>query len=67
VAATVAVSDAAERGHNAVRELDAIVRNIFRDDPAALAEWESASHVERPPPSLSLPYNQSPRARDEQS
>lgn len=49
VAATVAVSDAAERGHQAVRELDAVVRNIFRDDPAALAEWESASHVERPP------------------
>jgi len=49
VAATVAVSDAAERGHNAVRELDAVVRNVFRDDPAALAEWESASHVERPP------------------
>ena len=47
VAATVAVSDAAERGFNAVRELDAVVRNLFRDDPAALAEWESASHVER--------------------
>lgn len=47
VAATVAVSDAAERGRKAVRELDAVVRNIFRNDPSALAEWESASHVER--------------------
>lgn len=47
VAATVAVSETAERGRKAVRELDAIVRNLFRDDPATLAEWESASHVER--------------------
>jgi hypothetical protein len=31
---------------NATRKLDAIVRNKFRDDPAALAAWESARHVE---------------------
>jgi hypothetical protein len=49
VAATVAIDDAIERGLNAVRELDAIVRNVFRDDPATLAEWTSASHVERAP------------------
>lgn len=49
VAATVAVSDAAAHGFKAVRELNAIVRNLFRDDPAALAEWESASHIERSP------------------
>jgi hypothetical protein len=30
-----------------VRELDPIVRNIFADDVAALAAWESASRVER--------------------
>ena len=47
VAATVAVSESSESGRDAVRELDAIVRNVFRDDPAVLAEWESASHVER--------------------
>jgi hypothetical protein len=47
VAATAAVSKAAEQGRNAVRELEAIVLNIFRDDPAALAEWDSASHTER--------------------
>ncbi|MDT5156475.1 MAG: hypothetical protein QOC99_2110 [Acidobacteriota bacterium] len=29
------------------RELDPIVRNKFRDDPATLAMWESASHLER--------------------
>jgi methyl-accepting chemotaxis protein len=47
VGATSAVGEAAEDGRDAVRELDAIVRNVFRNDPSALAEWESASHVER--------------------
>jgi hypothetical protein len=47
VSATVAVESAAERGMNAVRKLDAIVRNKYRDDPATLAAWESARHVER--------------------
>jgi hypothetical protein len=47
VAATAAIDGAIERGMAAVRELDAIVRNTFRDDPSALAEWTSASHVER--------------------
>ena len=42
--------------------MDAIVKNVFRNNPAALAEWTSASHTERqprrastapqPPPSL---------------
>lgn len=49
VAATVAIDEAIERGLNAVRELDAIVHNIFRNDAAALAEWTSASHTERQP------------------
>lgn len=47
VAATAAIDGAIERGINAVRELDAIVRNIFRNDAATLAEWTSASHTER--------------------
>lgn len=47
VAATAAIDELIERGMNAVRELDAIVRNTARHDPAALAEWLSASHVER--------------------
>jgi hypothetical protein len=32
----------------ALRRLDVIVRNKFRDDPATLAAWEHARHVERP-------------------
>lgn len=44
VSATVAVSGAADRGRVTVRELDAVVRNLFRDDPATLAEWERQPH-----------------------
>jgi ElaB/YqjD/DUF883 family membrane-anchored ribosome-binding protein len=49
VAATAAIDDCIERGMNIVRELGAIVRNTFRDDPALLAEWASASHTARAP------------------
>ena len=49
VSATASVESAAERGMNAVRKLDAIVRNKFREDPATLAAWESARHVESAP------------------
>ncbi|MDT5063532.1 MAG: hypothetical protein QOH63_3991 [Acidobacteriota bacterium] len=49
VAATVAIDESIERGINAVRELDAIVQNIFRNDAATLARWTSASHTERAP------------------
>jgi hypothetical protein len=48
VAATAAIDDRIERGMKTVRELDALVRNTFAEDPATLAEWLSASHVERP-------------------
>jgi hypothetical protein len=49
VAVTVAIDESIERGMNAVRELDAIVQNIFRNDAASLARWTSASHTERAP------------------
>ena len=49
VASTAGVAEAAEQGLEAVRELDAIVRNIYADNDAELAAWESASHVERAP------------------
>lgn len=47
VAATAKLDEATGRGINDLRELDAIVRNVFRNDPAVLAEWTSASHTER--------------------
>jgi hypothetical protein len=49
VAATAAIDSALERGINIVRELDAIMRNQFANDPASLAAWLSASHTERAP------------------
>ncbi len=49
VAATAAIDTEIERGMNAVRELDPVMRNTFNSDPATLAAWQSASHVERPP------------------
>ena len=47
VESTAAIDDATERGVGALRELDPIMRNILADDPAKLAAWLSASHVER--------------------
>jgi len=49
VMATAAIDDTLEDALSAVRQLDAIVRNTFHDDPARLAAWSSASHVERAP------------------
>jgi hypothetical protein len=49
IASTTGVGGAAEEGFVAVRELGAIVLNIYKDNPAELAAWESASHVERAP------------------
>jgi hypothetical protein len=48
VAARAEIDAAIERGMNAIRQLDPIVRNKLRNDPAGLAAWESARHVERP-------------------
>ena|SRR5437588_446562 len=47
ITATASIEAKIERGIKAVRRLDAIVRNKFRDDPATLAAWEHARHVER--------------------
>jgi hypothetical protein len=49
VAATAAIDREIELGMNAVRQLDPVMRNKFANDPATLAAWLSASHVERPP------------------
>jgi hypothetical protein len=46
VTATASIETVVERGMHAARKLDAIVRNKFRDDPATLAAWGSARHVE---------------------
>lgn len=46
---TAAVKAAERQLIDAVGELSPIIYNTLRDDPAALATWRSASHVERAP------------------
>jgi hypothetical protein len=48
-ASSAVIEDAIERGMQALRELDAIMRIILRDDVAMLNAWRTASHVERVP------------------
>ena len=55
VAATAAIDTEIERGMTAVRQLDPVIRNTFASDPATLAAWVSASHVERTPRSRPTP------------
>ncbi|HEV2862315.1 MAG TPA: hypothetical protein VGX48_14990 [Pyrinomonadaceae bacterium] len=47
--AKATIDAAVKRGMEAVRRLNPIILNKFKDDPAALASWESARHVERSP------------------
>ena len=47
VMASASMDDALERALAAIRQLDAIELNSFRNDPARLAAWESARHVQR--------------------
>lgn len=47
VTAVAAIDAGIDLGMNAVRRLDAIVRNRLGEDAASLAAWESARHIER--------------------
>lgn len=47
VSARASIDGAIEHGMKAVRQLDPIVRNKFHNDPAGLAAWMSAVHIER--------------------
>jgi hypothetical protein len=49
LSSTTGLDDAIERGGDKVPQLNAVVRNKFRDDPAKLAEWQSARHTTRTP------------------
>lgn len=46
--AVAAIDASIERGMDAVRRLDAMVRNRLGRDMSSLAAWESAKHIERP-------------------
>ena len=47
--AGASIDAAFERGTNALRQLDPIVRNKLHNNPAALAAWEIAKRTERAP------------------
>lgn len=47
VSATAAVEERLERGEQELERLDTAVRNVLRDDAAALAAWASARRLER--------------------
>jgi hypothetical protein len=60
--AGVSIDDTVARGMAFRRQMNAVVRNFYRDNPAVLAEWETAYHIEKapkkkkgPPPSGSTP------------
>jgi hypothetical protein len=47
--AGVSIDETDGRGMVIKRKMDALVRNFYRNNPAVLSEWETASHVERAP------------------
>ncbi len=47
--ATRTIAEAISDGCDAVRDADPLVKNKYRNNPAALAEWLTASHVARRP------------------
>lgn len=47
ISATASIDEVLAKGMRAVQQLRAVVKNRFHADPAKLAAWESASHVER--------------------
>lgn len=49
VEATAEIDEAIRSGMIAVRILNGIVKNVFRNDAGKLAAWLSASHIERAP------------------
>jgi hypothetical protein len=49
VSATAGIKSKLARAAKLRKEIDPIVRNKYRNDPATLAAWKSASHVQRPP------------------
>jgi hypothetical protein len=55
IAAGAAIDSVIDNGVAAVRKLDAIVKNKYANNPAALAQWTSASHTERDPRSKRPP------------
>ena len=47
--AGVEIEETMDQGMSVRRRMDAVVRNVYRDNAAVLAEWETASHIEQAP------------------
>jgi hypothetical protein len=47
LSATAGIDESLAKGLKAVRQLKAVVKNKYRNNPAKLAVWASVSHVER--------------------
>jgi hypothetical protein len=47
VTATSEINEAVKKGSIGLRVADAIIKNLFRDNPSKLAAWTAASHLER--------------------
>src|SRR5205085_7008552 len=57
VSASAGISDVLQRAVRAVQQLNPIVRNKLANDPAALAAWDSARHIESAPKHAKKPAN----------
>lgn len=49
IGATAGIDEQIERGMDAATKLDAIMHNVYFDDPVKLTQWQSARHVKRAP------------------
>jgi hypothetical protein len=49
VSSGAAIDDTVDRIMETVRKLDGPMKNKYADNPAVLAEWLAASHIERAP------------------
>ena len=58
--ATESIDETYERTMDAIRRLNAIVRNKYRNNRAVLAAWARARHVERPPRPSTPPATTNP-------
>lgn len=47
VGATAGIDDQTDDGMKAAKILDAIMNNVYRDDPVKMAAWRTARHVKR--------------------
>ena len=47
--AGVEIEETMDQGMSVRRRMDAVARNVYRDNAAVLAEWETASHIEQAP------------------